>query len=33
MKKNPYYKSGDYIGVSGIEKGYEEYLRDQGVAS
>lgn len=27
MKKNPYYKSGDYIGISGIEKGYEEYLR------
>lgn len=24
---NPYYKSGDYIGKSGIEKGYEEYLR------
>ncbi|MCU0434057.1 MAG: penicillin-binding protein 2 [Bacteroidia bacterium] len=26
-KKNPYYKSGDYIGMSGIEKGYEEALR------
>ncbi|GAB4133240.1 MAG: penicillin-binding protein 2 [Bacteroidia bacterium] len=26
-QKNPYYKSGDYIGMSGIEKGYEEYLR------
>ena len=26
-KKNPYYKSGDYIGVSGIEKSYEEELR------
>ncbi len=26
-QKNPYYKSGDYIGVSGIEKSYEEELR------
>lgn len=26
-KKNPYYKSGDYIGISGIEKSYEEELR------
>jgi penicillin-binding protein 2 len=26
-KKAPYYKSGDYIGMSGIEKGYEEPLR------
>lgn len=26
-KDNPYYKSGDYIGKSGIEKGYEEALR------
>jgi penicillin-binding protein 2 len=26
-EKNPYYKSGDYIGVSGIEKSYEEELR------
>jgi penicillin-binding protein 2 len=25
--KDKYYKSGDYIGKSGIEKGYEEYLR------
>ena len=25
--ENPYYKSGDYIGISGIEKTYEEYLR------
>lgn len=25
--KNPYYKSGDYIGVSGIESSYEEDLR------
>ncbi len=24
---NPYYKSGDYIGISGIEKSYEENLR------
>lgn len=23
----PYYKSGDYIGKSGIERGYEEFLR------
>lgn len=27
IDKNPYYKSGDYIGVSGIEKSYEEVLR------
>lgn len=26
-KENPYYKSGDYIGISGIEYSYEEYLR------
>lgn len=26
-KKDPYYKSGDYIGMSGIEKGYEQALR------
>jgi len=26
-KHNSYYKSGDYIGVSGIEKYYEEFLR------
>lgn len=25
--KNPYYRSGDYIGISGIEKSYEEVLR------
>ncbi len=24
---NPYYKSGDYIGKSGIERGYEQFLR------
>ena len=24
---NPYYRSGDYIGISGIEKSYEEILR------
>lgn len=24
---NPYYRSGDYIGISGIEKSYEEELR------
>jgi penicillin-binding protein 2 len=27
IKKNPYYKSGDYIGISGIERSYEEELR------
>lgn len=27
IKKNPYYKSGDYIGIRGIEKSYEEVLR------
>ena len=27
IQKNPYYKSGDYIGISGIEKSYEEILR------
>lgn len=26
-EKNPYYRSGDYIGISGIEKSYEEELR------
>jgi len=26
-RKDPYYKDGDYIGKSGIEKSYEEYLR------
>lgn len=26
-EKNPYYRSGDYIGKSGIERGYEEFLR------
>ncbi len=25
--KNSYYKSGDYVGISGIEKSYEEILR------
>lgn len=29
IKKNPYYKSGDYIGISGLEKYYEEILRGQ----
>lgn len=28
-KENPYYKSGDYIGISGIERGYEKYLCGQ----
>lgn len=27
IDKDPYYKSGDYIGISGIEKAYEEALR------
>ena len=27
IKENPYYKQGDYIGISGIEKTYEKYLR------
>ncbi|MDR2801946.1 MAG: penicillin-binding protein 2 [Prevotellaceae bacterium] len=27
INKNPYYKSGDYIGRSGIEESYENYLR------
>lgn len=27
LKENPYYKSGDYYGISGIESNYEEILR------
>lgn len=27
VDKNPYYKSGDHIGISGLEKEYEEALR------
>ena len=27
IKEDPYYKSGDYIGMSGIERAYEEVLR------
>jgi penicillin-binding protein 2 len=27
INRNPYYKSGDYIGVSGIEESYENVLR------
>jgi penicillin-binding protein 2 len=27
INRNPYYKSGDYIGVSGIEESYEKELR------
>lgn len=27
VEKNPYYRSGDYIGISGLEKKYEEILR------
>lgn len=26
-EENPYYKSGDYIGISGVEKSYEKELR------
>lgn len=26
-EKNPYYREGDYIGISGIEKSYEDILR------
>ncbi len=29
IEKNPYYQMGDYIGVSGIEKSYEEFLRGE----
>lgn len=27
VESNPYYKSGDYIGISGLERSYEQYLR------
>ena len=27
MEQNPYYKSGDYTGISGIERAYEDVLR------
>lgn len=27
LEQNPYYKRGDYIGISGLEKSYEEDLR------
>jgi penicillin-binding protein 2 len=27
IEQDPYYKSGDHIGISGIEKQYEKYLR------
>lgn len=27
IEQDPYYEAGDYIGISGIEKSYEEYLR------
>lgn len=27
IEKNPYYKQGDYIGISGIERAYEKQLR------
>jgi penicillin-binding protein 2 len=27
IRRNPYYKPGDYIGKSGIEESYEKYLR------
>ena len=29
VEEDPYYKSGDHIGISGIEKSYEEVLRGQ----
>lgn len=29
VKQDPYYKSGDYIGISGIEKSYEKTLRGE----
>ena len=29
VKNNPYYKDGDYIGISGIEKAYEDKLRGE----
>jgi penicillin-binding protein 2 len=29
IEGNPYYKSGDYIGISGLESTYEEVLRGQ----
>lgn len=29
VKKNNYYESGDYIGVNGIEKSYENHLRGE----
>ncbi len=29
IDRNPYYKSGDYIGINGIEKSYEEVLRGE----
>lgn len=27
LEQNPYYKKGDYVGISGLEKSYEEELR------
>ena len=27
VERDPYYRDGDYVGISGIEKGYEEALR------
>jgi len=29
IESNPYYKSGDYIGINGIEKSYEDILRGE----
>ena len=29
LDRDPYYQLGDYIGISGIEKAYESYLRGQ----
>ncbi|MCF0207393.1 MAG: penicillin-binding protein 2 [Bacteroidales bacterium] len=29
IEENPYYRSGDYVGKSGVERGYEEILRGE----
>jgi len=29
LKRNPYYKKGDYMGISGVEAAYEDVLRGQ----
>ena len=33
LERNPYYRSGDYIGMSGIEQAYEEVLRGENTVS